>query len=166
MMKARLGWTVYGDPEYVPHVLRYYDPYGGVNAQGYGSPFAGKNWREAVSSEYGYRIDPITGKAGAFHDGLDIAYPTGTAINAIAGGTVSRVVRSGSGYGNNVTVDHGNGVTSFYAHCSSILVSEGQAVSRGDVISTVGSTGRSTGPHLHLTVKLSGKLQNPRDYIE
>lgn len=166
MMKVRLGWSRYGDTEYVPHVLRYYYVLGSGGTEGFGSPFAGMDWRLAVTSEFGSRTDPITGVTGAYHSGIDIAYPIGTPINAISGGTVLSVVHSSTGYGNHIKIDHGNGIVSLYGHCSTLLVTVGQTVSTGDIIAKVGNTGRSTGPHLHLTVTANGVEVNPRIYIQ
>lgn len=116
-----------------------------------------------VSSEYGKRIHPITGAAG-FHTGIDLASSSGTPIKSSKSGTV---VFSGwqNGYGNTVIVDHGGGYQTLYAHCSSLKVSKGQKVTRGETIALVGSTGNSTGPHLHFEVRKDGKHQNPRNYI-
>lgn len=166
IMKAKTGWRRYGDIQYVQHVLQYYNPYGGTTADGFGSPFTGRNWREAVTSECGYRVDPLNGSKGAYHDGLDIAYPTGTPINSIGAGTVISVIHSNTGFGNHLIIDHGNGITSMYAHCSKLLVSKGQSITQGQEIALVGATGRVTGPHLHLTIKKDGNVQNPRDYIK
>jgi murein DD-endopeptidase MepM/ murein hydrolase activator NlpD len=82
-----------------------------------------------------------------------------------ANGRVKKVVHSSSGHGNRVTVDHGNGYKTFYAHCDRILVSEGQKVARGDLIATVGSTGHSTAPHLHYEVIRDSRYVDPREYI-
>lgn len=163
--KAQLGWTTYGNPRYVSAVLGYYiyPAFGGT--EGWGSPFVGKNWRVAVTSEFGNRVDPITGNVDTFHDGIDIGYPVGTPINAVKDGIVTSVVYSNSGYGYHLEIDHGNGITTLYGHCSKILVTEGQNVSQGEVIALVGKTGRVTGAHLHLTVELDGSPENPRNYI-
>ncbi len=98
------------------------------------------------------------------HAGLDIAAPTGTAIKAAAGGTVTFSGWSG-GYGYVIKLDHGNGVTTVYAHCNELLASVGQTVSQGQVIARVGSTGNSTGPHLHLEVRKNGINYNPQNYV-
>ena len=98
------------------------------------------------------------------HTGLDIATSTGTPVGAAAAGTVTYAGRKGT-YGNLVVIDHGNGVQTYYAHCSSIAVTAGQHVSQGQTISTVGSTGNSTGPHLHLEIRLNGICQNPQNYL-
>ena len=98
------------------------------------------------------------------HRGLDIAAPTGTAIKAAAAGTVTTAGYSGS-YGNMIILSHGNGVQTVYAHCSQLNVSAGQKVSQGQIIGKVGSTGRSTGPHLHLEIRVNGVLYNPQNYV-
>ena len=127
------------------------------------SPFAG-GWKNRVTSEMGGRYSPITGKWEG-HRGLDIAAPKGTEIRAAANGTVLLARYGHASYGNYVVVGHGGGVTTLYAHCSALNVTVGQAVSAGDVIAFVGSTGDSTGDHLHLEVNDNGTLKNPREYL-
>lgn len=162
-MKKKLGWEVYGNPQYVQAVLRYYlYPIGG-GKEGWGSPFVGKDWRSAVTSEFGFRYDPITGEADG-HTGIDIGYPERTPINAVKSGVVE-YTSGETTYGNHLVIDHGNGVKTLYAHCSRILVSAGQRVAKGEVIALVGQTGRVTGPHLHLNVEIEGELKNPREYL-
>ena len=124
------------------------------------------------SSLYGYRIHPITGEQH-FHSGDDYPAATGTSVYAIGDGTVIDINTScvvgnmncGGGAGNYVKIDHGGGVVSIYMHASSVLVTRGQRVSRGDEIMKVGSTGSSTGPHLHITLRLNGQLDAPMNYI-
>lgn len=99
------------------------------------------------------------------HTGLDIAAPKGTPIKAAAAGTVTYAGNADDGYGNYVVLSHGNGVQTVYAHCSSLLVSKGQKVSQGEVIAKVGSTGNSTGNHLHLEVRKDGVTYNPQNYV-
>ncbi len=115
------------------------------------------------TSRFGYRIDPFTGKP-VMHAGLDIAAPPGTPVYAPADGVISFVGYE-SGYGKLVSIDHGYGVVTRFAHNSRLLVEKGQKVSRRDVISTVGSTGRSSGPHLHYEVRVHGIPVDPRNYI-
>ncbi|NQY99042.1 MAG: peptidoglycan DD-metalloendopeptidase family protein [Bdellovibrionales bacterium] len=115
------------------------------------------------TSRFGYRIDPFTAKP-VMHAGLDIAAPPGTPVYAPADGVVSFVGYE-SGYGKLVSVDHGYGVVTRFAHNSRILVEKGQKVSRREVISTVGNTGRSSGPHLHYEVRVHGVPVDPMNYI-
>ncbi len=98
------------------------------------------------------------------HRGLDIAAPTGTPIKAAASGTVVSAGYSGS-YGNMILISHGNGVQTLYGHCSVLNVTKGQAVSQGQIIGKVGTTGNVTGPHLHLEVRINGVLYNPQNYV-
>ena len=98
------------------------------------------------------------------HTGLDIAAKTGTPIKVVADGTVTSAKYSGS-YGNLVKVDHGNGVETWYAHNSKMYVKAGQKVNAGDTIAAVGSTGNSTGPHLHLEIRVNGVHVNPQNYL-
>jgi murein DD-endopeptidase MepM/ murein hydrolase activator NlpD len=115
------------------------------------------------SSNFGWRIDPFTGMR-AMHEGVDFMAPIGAPITAAAGGIV---VNSDyhQGYGNMVEIDHGNGLISRYAHASKRLVKEGDVVLRGQKIGEVGTTGRSTGPHLHFEVLNRGVPQNPTRYL-
>lgn len=134
-----------------------------IGADGFYSPI-GENWRSVVTSEFGYRRDPFTGR-GAGHSGIDLGMPRGTPIRAALPGTVYVVRYSNTGYGYHVMIDHGGGFVTLYGHCSKILVTEGQTVRAGDVIAEVGSTGRSTGNHLHFEVRIDGEKQNPRSYL-
>ena len=113
----------------------------------------------------GYTITSRYGSRGGSHTGLDIAAPTGTTICAAAGGTVTTVKSLGGSYGNYLIIDHGNGVQTLYGHCNTISVSSGQYVSQGQAIATVGSTGNSTGPHLHLEIRSNGTALNPQYYL-
>ena len=113
-----------------------------------------------ISSRYG-----VSSKIRvSTHTGLDIAATTGTPIKVVADGTVTFAAYSGS-YGYLVKVDHGNGVETWYGHTSKMLVKEGQAVKAGDTIALVGSTGNSTGPHLHFEVRINGEHVNPQKYL-
>lgn len=118
-----------------------------------------------ITSQFGYRRDPVTGRLGAFHEGLDIAARTGTTVRATADGTVTIARRNGN-YGLFVEIKHGSyGYRTRYAHNSRILVSVGQQVKKGEIIAHVGSTGKSTGPHLHYEVLVNGKPVNPRNFM-
>ncbi|MBE6704837.1 MAG: hypothetical protein E7583_06200 [Ruminococcaceae bacterium] len=119
--------------------------------------------RKPQSSSYGYRKDPFTGKT-SFHNGLDIPAPHGTHIYAAASGTVTRASRYDT-YGECVIIDHGGGMITLYAHCSGYNVKVGQKVNQGDVIAYVGSTGRSTGNHLHFVVRINGQYKDPNHYL-
>ena len=99
------------------------------------------------------------------HKGLDIANSMGTPIRAAASGTVTYAQYNSGGYGNLVIISHGNGVQTYYGHCSKLYVKAGQTVSQGEVISAMGSTGISTGSHLHWEVRINGVAQNPRNYL-
>ncbi len=116
-----------------------------------------------MSSDYGMRNHPVSGGRRA-HKGIDLAAPTGTPIYATADGFVSKAKRFSS-YGNYVSLEHGAQLQTRYAHMSRIAVSVGQRVSKGDVIGYVGSTGRSTGPHLHYEVRIAGAAVNPVPYM-
>lgn len=107
---------------------------------------------------------PFGRRSRGIHTGLDIATTKGTPIGAAAAGTVTYAARKGT-YGNLVVIDHGNGIQTYYAHCNSINCSVGQKVSQGQMISTVGTTGNSTGPHLHLEIRINGICYNPKNYL-
>ena len=117
-----------------------------------------------MSSGFGYRQDPFTG-AAAMHSGLDFKGPMGTAILAAAEGRVTSAGTQ-SGYGNCIEITHANGLVTRYAHLSSFNVRLGQQVKRGMQIARMGSTGRSTGSHLHFEVRLNGQAINPRKFLE
>lgn len=116
-----------------------------------------------ITSRFGYRIDPFTGRRH-FHKGLDIVARAGSPIVAPADGIVSFAGKYGS-YGNAVMIFHGYGLSTLYAHTTDVLVRVGQRVKRGDVVATVGSTGRSTAPHLHYEVIVHGVKTDPAKYI-
>ncbi len=116
-----------------------------------------------ISSPFGWRIDPFTGR-DELHEGIDFAAPMGTPIHAVAAGIVTWAGLRG-GYGNMVQIDHGNGFSTRYGHASKILVHVGETVQRGDVIALVGSTGWSTGPHVHFEVLRHGLEINPARFV-
>ena len=111
------------------------------------------------TSDYGYRKDPFTGK-NSFHHGVDLAADKGSEISAAMDGTVS-AVGVGKSYGNYILVRHNNKLSTLYAHCSKIVAKEGQKINQGDVIALVGSTGRSTGNHLHFEIRIDGERIDP-----
>lgn len=116
-----------------------------------------------ISSNYGYRIHPITGTR-KLHSGIDYAAPYGTAIYAAEDGVV---LTSGwvNGYGYTITINHGGGYVTLYGHCSKLVASAGQTVKKGETIAKVGSTGNSTGNHLHFEVKVNGVAKDPANYL-
>jgi murein DD-endopeptidase MepM/ murein hydrolase activator NlpD len=120
--------------------------------------------RGMISSGFGYRSDPFTG-AGAMHTGLDFRGAVGSPIHAAANGRVSFVGQR-SGYGNVVEVSHGNGLLTRYAHMSAFRARVGEGVQAGDIIGLIGSSGRSTGPHLHFEVRINDRAVNPRPFLE
>jgi len=131
---------------------------GNPSSGGFLWPTAGK-----ITSSYGWRTHPIY-KVRKFHTGIDIGAPSGQSIKAAADGLV---IYSGwvNGYGNTLIIDHGNGITTLYGHTSKLLVGKGKVVKAGDVVAKVGSTGNSTGPHLHFEVRKNGVPINPMDWL-
>lgn len=127
-------------------------------SSGYIRPVSGR-----LTSPYGYRIHPIFGTK-KMHTGVDFASPSGTGIKATRGGKVI-LQKYYSGYGNCIIIDHGNGISSLYAHMSGYNVSYGDTVSQGEIIGFIGSTGNSTGPHLHFEIRVNGDHRNPMNYI-
>lgn len=116
-----------------------------------------------VTSRYGHRTDPLNGKKG-FHSGVDFRGRNGQTIQATADGVVTKAFFNGS-YGRYIEIDHGNGYSTKFAHMKKMLVKRGDKVKRGDAIGKVGSSGRSTGPHLHYEICLSGKPTNPSKFM-
>ena len=127
----------------------------------FGFPFKDK-WHRR-SSGFGYRSDPFTGEK-SFHSGFDLRADYGDKICSVADGVVIFSGEDGA-FGNAVKIKHAGGYVTLYGHCEKLLVNEGKKVKRGDVIALVGSTGRSTGPHLHFTVWKKGALVNPKPYL-
>ena len=117
------------------------------------------------TSGYGIRSDPFRGSA-AKHAGIDLAAPVGTPIYATADGIVSDAGYNSGGYGNLIKLDHGKGIETRYGHLSAILVAAGQRVTRGQMIGRMGSTGRSTGSHLHYEVRIDGRPVNPIPFMK
>ena len=118
----------------------------------------------AYTSNFGWRVDPFTGRS-AMHEGVDFMAEAGTAIHASAAGVVV-YADTHPQYGNMIEIDHGNDIVTRYAHASRLLVRVGQVVRRGDRIAEVGSTGRSTGNHLHFEVRYKGNAQNPARFLQ
>ena len=116
-----------------------------------------------LSSGFGTRIHPLTGKKH-YHRGIDFAGREGSAVLAVASGVVTRSDRK-RGYGKVVEINHGNGYVTRYGHNRTNLVKPGDTVRRGDVVALMGSTGKSTGPHVHFEVHRNGKIVNPSRYI-
>lgn len=117
-----------------------------------------------LSSYYGYRPDPIY-KVRKFHAGVDFSAPQGTEVYSPGEGVVIKVKRSRRGYGNTIEIDHGFGYVTFYAHLKELKVKKGQKVKRGELIATVGNSGKSTAPHLHYEVRKNNRTVNPIYYF-
>lgn len=125
-------------------------------------PVSNKDLKRAASG-WGMRVDPIY-KIPKFHYGMDFSAPIGTEIFSTGNGVVRKVIKSKVGYGLHILVDHGYGYETLYAHMSKFNVKQGQKVHRGDVIGYVGSTGKSTGPHLHYEVHKNKRAVNPQNF--
>jgi murein DD-endopeptidase MepM/ murein hydrolase activator NlpD len=128
-----------------------------------------QNWLKPVvakiTSKFGYRTDPKTGKPGEFHNGLDLAVPSGTPIKSPMKGTVE-IVNSGGPGGNELIIKHSNGYKTGYAHLTKALVKKGEKIAQGQIVALSGNTGKSTGPHLHFTVTdPSGAKVDPQKVI-
>lgn len=117
-----------------------------------------------INNEYGFRRNPFGGRTYEFHAGMDIDGERGDMVIAPANGTIIKAEWQG-GYGNMIEIDHGNGLTTRYGHLSKIEVAVGAQIQRGQLIGLVGSTGRSTGPHLHYELRLNDKAINPRRFL-
>ncbi len=117
-----------------------------------------------LSSYYGYRTDPIY-KVRKFHPGIDFSAPTGTAIYSTGDGVVKEISNSRTGYGNTLVIDHGYGYQTMYAHLHQFKVKQGEKVKRGQLIATIGNTGKSTAPHLHYEIWKNGNKINPVYYF-
>ena len=131
----------------------------GIKGESFIAPLKGR-----ITSKFGIRLDPFT-HSMKFHSGIDIAAPIGTPVRAAKSG---KVIFSGyqEGYGNIVIIKHNNNVISKYAHNSKLLVKKGDYVKQGETISLVGSTGRSTGPHLHFEIRVNNKAVNPSTFVK
>jgi len=131
-----------------------------VSAMPLGRPIRGAS----EQSGFGHRYDPFNNQL-AFHSGLDLSGPAGSKIFSTADGVVTNAERDGS-YGNMIDIDHGNGISTRYGHLSQILVERGQKIRKGDVIGIQGSTGRSTGAHLHYEVRYHDQPMNPKNFLQ
>lgn len=125
----------------------------------FGSDFVPPLDSARVTSRFDYRVNPVTGRY-VFHTGMDLGAAQGSNIYAMKGGSVTRAAYD-SGYGNFVVVEHDNGIRTLYAHCSKLLVKAGDSVKKGQVIALVGSTGNSTGPHLHIEFRKDNQRYDP-----
>lgn len=181
-LKKRCSWEDIIDKylddsqkEYYKDILQYKtNPEVGSGV--YGNPFDFP-WENSISSPFGYRIDPTTNEPGEFHKGLDIAQPMGTTIYSVSSGTVidsyndcthnnsDYLCRCGGGYGNNLDIQTADGTIIRYAHCTAVYKQIGQPVSMREPIAIVGTTGSSTGSHLHIEIIQNGEVQNPLFYI-
>ncbi|HEY0427395.1 MAG TPA: M23 family metallopeptidase [Pyrinomonadaceae bacterium] len=117
-----------------------------------------------INNEFGFRRNPFGGRTYEFHPGMDIDGERGDTVTAPANGTVIKAGWTG-GYGNMIEIDHGNGLTTRYGHLSEIEVQVGDTITRGQLIGLIGTTGRSTGPHLHYELRLNDKAINPRRFL-
>lgn len=136
----------------------------GVRSEAKKLPFGRPLAQDVVTSPFGSREDPFLERM-AFHPGVDLRAPRGTPVHATGAGTVTHAGPD-AGYGNMVEIDHGDGVSSRYGHLSQVLVKVGEKVATGDVVGKSGSTGRSTGPHLHYEVRLNGHPVNPERFLD
>lgn len=130
------------------------------------SPLHDIDYKKYITSPFGYRTDPVNGEENKGHTGVDIGVADGTPIYASKAGKVLFVKVDENGYGNYLAIDHGGGYATMYAHCSKIIVKEGENVTANTIIAKVGSTGKSTGYHLHFEVVKNGIPENPRIYID
>ena len=165
MQAKKTGMSAYGDPDYVEHVLRYYPfgnpSYGIVNTGPGKLGLPIQNMKKGnITSPFGHRSSP-GGIGSTNHMGLDIGFPTGTHVLACEAGKVE-VAGWNGGFGKCIIISHGGGLKTVYGHLSKINVTKGQAVARGQFIGEVGSTGDSTGPHLHLGVMVNGQYVDPQ----
>ncbi len=118
-----------------------------------------------ISSRFGKRVDPVSKRSYSFHKGIDIAAPEGTPVYASAEGTVIKAEFVKSGYGNLIVIKHADDIATYYGHLSKIIAKKGDKVGKGELIGKVGSTGRSTGPHLHFEVRRGDKAMDPEGVV-
>jgi murein DD-endopeptidase MepM/ murein hydrolase activator NlpD len=151
-------------PRFTGNIQQFYVPAGQQASGNFLHPLSGSNFR--ISSGYGPRsgANVAAGRISGNHTGIDFAAPTGTPIYATHSGVIQHSGWRGN-YGNTIIISGGNGLQTLYAHQSRLAVNAGQQVQRGQLIGYVGSTGRSTGPHLHYEVRIGGRHVNPRGYF-
>lgn len=168
----KLGWSSYGNPNYVTKAMQFLTIEGdsaslnlSFDLEGQKLPFPVPN-NTTISSPYGPRTHPVTQIKNTFHTGVDFPAPYGSPIISVADGIITKTVNvDNGGYGLYVMVDHGSGVVTLYAHNSKNNVTVGQTVKAGDVIGFIGSTGTSTGNHLHFEVRKDGNYTDPANWL-
>lgn len=162
---SRTAVTTKGDPDGKLKQLLSAQSAGSITRAASSGSLAGPLDKLVSASPFGYRVSPITGGSGEFHRGQDYAAQCGTAVHAAASGTVTFTGWHPFGGGNRVVIDHGNGLETTYNHLSSSSVRVGQQVSRADVIAMSGTTGASTGCHLHFEVMVNGDVVDPTGWL-
>lgn len=163
-MPANQGGTEDNELGSTEEIGTFYDEYLNRMIRLVGFTPMGYPHKGRISSTYGHRENPFTGENIESHKGLDIKGNYGEIVKTTANGTVKFASRRG-GYGNCIIINHGNGFETYYGHLSKIVVRAGQKVNAGQIIGNIGSTGRSTGPHLHYEVHRNGKIVNPKTYL-
>ncbi len=162
---SRTAVTTKGDPDGKLKQLLSAQSVGSITRAASAGTLGAPLDQMVTASPFGYRVSPITGGAGEFHRGQDYVAQCGTQVHAAASGTVTFNGWHPYGGGNRVVVDHGNGLETTYNHLSSSSVTVGQKVSRGDVIAMSGTTGASTGCHLHFEVMVNGDVVDPLGWL-
>ena len=162
---SRTAVTTKGDPDGKLKQLLSAQSAGSITRAASSGSLGAPMDKMVTASPFGYRVSPITGGSGEFHRGQDYAAQCGTAVHAAASGTVTFTGWHPYGGGNRVVIDHGNGLETTYNHLSSSSVKVGQQVSRGDVIAMSGTTGASTGCHLHFEVMVNGDVVDPTGWL-
>jgi hypothetical protein len=162
---SRTAVTTQGDPDGKLKQLLSAQSVGSITRAASSGTLGAPLEQLVSASAYGFRVSPITGGAGEFHRGQDYAAQCGTAVNAAASGTVTFAGWHPYGGGNRVVIDHGNGLETTYNHLSSSSVRVGQQVSRGEAIAMSGTTGASTGCHLHFEVMVNGDVVDPTGWL-
>jgi murein DD-endopeptidase MepM/ murein hydrolase activator NlpD len=162
---SRTAVTTKGDPDGKLKQLLSAQSAGSITRAASSGSLGAPMEKMVTASPFGYRVSPITGGSGEFHRGQDYAAQCGTAVRAAASGTVTFTGWHPYGGGNRVVIDHGNGLETTYNHLSSASVKVGQQVSRGDVVAMSGTTGASTGCHLHFEVMVNGDVVDPTGWL-